>query len=141
MTIRIFAGAAVAALALLVTGCGGKGDSGGGASGGGGTPSGKEALTSLADLLKDFAARNAKPPARIADVEAVEPVFPGAYIGLKRDDIVYYWGNGINAGNGGTVIAHEKTADSGGGWVLMQNGDVKQMSADEFKAAPKATKK
>lgn len=141
MTIRTLAGAAFAALAVFVAGCGGKGDSGGGPSGGGGTPSGKEAITSLADMLKDFAARNAKPPGRIADVEAVEPVFPGAYIGLKREDIVYSWGNGINAANPGTVIAHEKTAESAGGWVLMQNGDVKQMSADEFKAAAKPAKK
>lgn len=141
MTIRVIAGAAFAALALLVAGCGGKGESGGGASGGGGTPSGKEALASLSDLLKDFDARKAKPPARMADVEAVEPVFPGAFIGLSRQDIVYAWGSGLNAGSAGTVIAHEKTADSAGGWVLLQNGDVKQMTADEFKSAPKAAKK
>jgi hypothetical protein len=47
-------------------------------------------------------------------------------------------GEGDAGKGGGDVIAYEKNAPNGGGYVLLTSGEVKQLTADEFKAAPKA---
>jgi hypothetical protein len=80
------------------------------------------------------------PPTRIREVEAVEPVFPAAYLGLVRGEIVYVWGAPVLPANGGKVLAYEKKVESEAGWVLMQDGELKSMQPDEFSATPKATK-
>lgn len=138
MWVRRVVPAAALAAVIALAGCGGGGDNPGT---GTGTPSGKEALEDLARLLKDFEQKGQKPPARIAAVQPIEPVFPAAYLGLVRGEIEYAWGMPLNPAEGGQVIAYEKQAESAGGWVLLQDGSVKQMTADEFKAAPKAGKK
>ena len=38
---------------------------------------------------------------------------------------------------GGEVLAYENDAPNTGGYVLLTSGEVKKMSASEFKAAPK----
>lgn len=130
--------ASFAAAVLGLAGCGGGRPPA--SDGPGGTPTGKEGLTNLYHLLKGFEDQKKAPPARIADVEKVEPLYPGAYIALVQKTIVYSWGAPLNAANGGTVLAHEKDVPTAGGWVLMQDGTVKKMTADEFKAAKMATK-
>jgi hypothetical protein len=45
------------------------------------------------------------------------------------------------AGTSNTVLAYVKEAPTKGGLVLMADGSVKKMTADEFKKAPKAGKK
>ena len=39
---------------------------------------------------------------------------------------------------GGEVAADEKDTPTSGGYVLLSNGEIKQMTAAEFAAAPKA---
>jgi hypothetical protein len=124
------------ALSLLALGCG----SGDDTSAASGTPSAKGALADLVNLLNHLKSENKKPPARLADIEPVEPLFPAAYIGLVRNEIVYVWGTIIDPSGGDKVIAYEKAAESTSGWVLMQDGSLDTMDASEFKAAPKATK-
>lgn len=103
-----------------------------------GTPTAKEALLNLVDLLNHFDAAKKKPPARIADVEPLDPVFPAAYLGLVRKEVIYVWGTPLDPAGGGTVMAYEQKAEDSGGWVLMQDGTLKEMTAADFKAAPKA---
>lgn len=124
---------ALAGLVLFAAGCGG-----GDAPKGNGTPTGKEGVTDLGVLLKEFADQKKKMPARAADVEPVEPLHQAAYVGLVRGEVIYAWGVGLTGG--GAVVAHEKQAETAGGWVLLQDGTVKEMTADEFKAAPRAKK-
>jgi hypothetical protein len=38
------------------------------------------------------------------------------------------------------VVAYEKKAETEDGWVLLQDGSVKRMTAAELQAAPKANK-
>jgi hypothetical protein len=47
----------------------------------------------------------------------------------------------MTAGTGNTVLGYEKDAPTKGGLVLMGDASVREMSADEFKNAPKATPK
>jgi hypothetical protein len=122
---------------VLVAGCG-KGPRDGDGEGAGATPTAKESLTNLGDLLKHLEESGKKPPARLADVEPIEPAFPGAYLGLVRGEVVYFWGKPLNPSGSATVLAYEKRAETDGGWVLMQDGKVRQMTAGEFQSAPKA---
>ena len=134
---RLMAGLVAAVMAVTLGGCGG-GD-GPRPGEGTGAPTGKDALEDLARLLKDFDEKKQKPPASLAAIAPVEPVYTAAHLGLVRGDIVYVWGAGLAAGSD-KVVANEKKAGTEGGWVLLQNGSVKQMTAEEFKAAPKAGK-
>ena len=137
-TIRIARGLLLLASTLLAIGCG----SGGGEteSAATGAPSAKQSLDDLVNLLKFLKSDNKPPPASLADVQQIEPMFPGAYLGLVREEVVYVWGTTIDASGADKVLAYEKAVESTSGWVLMQDGTVKTMDAAQFKAAPKATK-
>ena len=103
-------------------------------------PSGKEKMEEIGQMLKTLANDRQPPPAKPADLPNVEPFLVESANDLRSGEIVYAWGNGITPG-GTAVIAYEKKAANEGGWVLLQDGTVKQMSASEFQAAPKAAKK
>lgn len=97
-------------------------------------------MEEIAHMLDVVKSDNQKPPSGLNDLDRVEPLIPLTASELRSGDVVYVWGarvsNEANASN--TVIAYEKKAATDGGWVLMQDGKAKQMTADEFKAAPKA---
>lgn len=120
-----------------IAGCSG-GSGGPSGPGPGGTPTGKEGLSSLQQLLKAYGDEKKAAPAKIADLEKVEPVYPGAYIALVQGNIVYSWGKSFSPSGSDTVLAYEKKVPESGGHVLMQDGTVKEMSAAEFNSAKKA---
>ena len=93
-------------------------------------------LEEVREMLKTLQSDKAKPPAKAADLGAVEPYLPTSAADLRSGEIVYVWGAGLSGGN--AVIAYDKKAPTDGGWVLLQDGTVKQMSAAEFSSAPKA---
>jgi len=125
----------VVAVALQSAGCGGAPQSEGTPTGG---PTAKQSLEDLARLLDHLKNENKKMPAKLAQIEPIEPAFPGAYLGLVQGNIVYLWGAPLNPSAGHKVLAYEKDAAAEGGWVLMQDGTVKTMAPDEFRSAPKA---
>lgn len=98
---------------------------------------GKAALQEVADMLRVVADDGKKPPARLAELEAVEGYLPTAGAKIRNGELVYVWGAGLNAG-GNQVIAYEKKVATEDGYVLLQDGTVKKMSASEFQSAPKA---
>ncbi len=77
-----------------------------------GTPGAKDSLTDLVYLLSHVKSENRKPPARIADIEPIEPLFQGAYVGLVRGDIVYLWETTIDPAGADKVLAYEKAVES-----------------------------
>jgi len=105
-------------------------------------PTSQGKLEEVREMLKTVQADKAKPPAKPADLGAVDPYLPTAGADLRSGEIVYVWGASLSSDPSGSskVIAHEKKAPSEGGWVLMQDGKVKQMTADEFRSAPKASR-
>jgi hypothetical protein len=130
---RILWGCVVAISVGLAAGCGGSNS---------GTvidTGGKAALEDFGAMLKSLADEGRKPPARLAELEAVEPIIPVGGPAIRSGDIVYYWGAGYAAG-GNQVVAYEKKVPTDGGYVLLQDGSVKEMSASEFQSAPKAKK-
>ena len=78
-----------------------------------------------------------KPPARrIEDLYNYENAYPRAYDAIQKGEVVVNWR--VRPAGGDGILAYSKGTDASGGWVLLQNGSVQQMTADEFKATPKA---
>jgi hypothetical protein len=104
-----------------------------------GDPTAKGKLEEFKAMLETVAVDRQKPPSRMAEFGAVEPMLPVAGEAFRKGELVYVWGTTLSPGGTG-VVAYEKNAPTEGGWVLIQDGTVKQMTAEEFKAAPKAAK-
>jgi hypothetical protein len=107
---------------------------------GGPPPPVDEKQAALAEVyqLLQIPADQGKPPARkIDDLYIYENGFPAGYAAIRTGAVVVVWGVHPSAGNDG-ILAYSKGADVGGGWVLLQNGTTRQMTADEFQATPKA---
>lgn len=96
----------------------------------------RQGLDDLGNLLRAVADEKKRPPAKPADLEPYTSGFTFATTAIQQKKIVYVWGTGL--GSGSAVVAYDATAESAGGLVLLQDGTIKKMSADEFKAAPKA---
>jgi hypothetical protein len=97
----------------------------------------RDTLKELGEVLKALADEGAKPPAKLAALEPIEPRIPVAGPAIRNGDIVYLWGAEYVSG-GNKVVAYEKHTPTEGGLVLIQDGTVKEMTADEFNSAPKA---
>lgn len=103
--------------------------------------SAKAGLEELSGVLKAMEEQQQKPPTKLADLHRYEPLAEVGFAGLKDNRITYLWGAGYKAGGTG-IVAYESGADTKGGWVLLEDASVKQMTAAEFASAPKSgTKK
>jgi hypothetical protein len=99
-------------------------------------------LQEVNDLLHATAGRDGRAPARLADVNRYQTLFPRGYAAMKSGDVVVVWGAALKgegeAGKDEAVVAYEKDVPTNGGFVLLSAGTVKKMTAAEFNAAPKA---
>ncbi len=62
---------------------------------------------------------------------------------MKDGTVVVYWGatlQKMTQGSSNTVLGYEKDVPTSGGLVMMGDGSVKKMTAEEFAKAPKAGK-
>jgi hypothetical protein len=104
-----------------------------------GAPTASDALLQVADMIRDYSSDKGRPPAKMADLAGFKNQYNIGYAALEKGEVVVVWGTqvaGEGGGGGGTgVVAYEKSAPDSGGAVLLQDGKVKQMTADEFKAA------
>ncbi len=111
-----------------------------------GQPPESAVLQEVAGLISSYTGEFRKGPQKIADLARYEPGYPIGYHAVKTGEIEVVWGarmtieEGSGSGYSGTtdVVAYQRQTPTEGGLVLLQNGEVKQMSAEEFKAAPKA---
>jgi hypothetical protein len=86
------------------------------------------------------AATNNRPPASVDDL-GIKQDAPKLYQAIVDGHVVVYWkANPLNApqGTSNTVLAYDSDVPTKGGAVLMMDGSTRKMTADEFKAAPKA---
>jgi hypothetical protein len=86
----------------------------------------------------------AKGPAGPEDLKNYLEGGNDAYQALAKGDFVVIWNVRIPEmieGTGNTVLGYDKDVPAKGGLVLMGDASVREMSADEFKNAPKATPK
>lgn len=102
----------------------------------------------VGQLVAAHAAKGRKAAPTPAELTGYEAAFPLAVKAIRSGEVVGVWGatlageGDVAAGKAATaVVAYEKKAETAGGWVILQNGEVKEMTAAEFAAAPKAGKK
>jgi hypothetical protein len=100
----------------------------------------KAALEDLGQGLQLLSEQKEKPPARLEAFASLEPLIPVAASSIRDGSVVYLWGAAFSP-SGEKVVAYEKKTPTEGGLVLLENGTVREMTAEEFKAAPKAEAK
>ncbi len=93
-------------------------------------------LEELAVVYKYIAEKGEAVPRSLDDLAERQANLPTAWDKIVSGEYVVLWGAGYSSS--GAVLAHEKSAPTSGGLVLLQNGTVKQMTAAEFNSAPKA---
>jgi hypothetical protein len=115
---------------------------------GGTTPPDSEVLREVGGLISMYSGEFKKGPAKAADLARYEAGYPIGYAAVQSGQVVVQWGvpmileeGGETAGGTTDVVAYEKKVPTEGGQVLLHNGTVKEMTAAEFAAAPKAGKK
>jgi hypothetical protein len=99
-------------------------------------------LHEIATILPLYCGEHKRGPEKVADLAPYQTAAPLGYNAVVANEIVIVWGATMpGEGEGGgtdAVVAYESKVPTTGGWVLLQNGKVIQMTADQFKAAPKA---
>jgi hypothetical protein len=113
-------------LSSLAAGCGGKTAD----------PSDRAHQRELGEIYDSYAhylKSNQKPPTQLSDLKPYEPINPTGLRGLQDGKYIVIWG--VSATDGGTLLAYAKNAPTQGGAVLMADGTVKTMSAEDLKAA------
>jgi len=108
-----------------------------------GGPTRADELREVGQMLTLYSGESGKGPKKAADLAKYETGTPLGYKAVKTGDVVVVWGAKM-PGEGEAksappdVIAYEKKTPTEGGFVLLLNGDVKEMSAADFASAPKA---
>jgi hypothetical protein len=96
------------------------------------------AMEDIRELINAHVAAKKRPPRNLDDLGEFEPANPVGFASVQRGESIVFWGLAISGGN--AIVAHEKNAPSSGGFVLLQDGTVKKLTAVEFQAAPKVKK-
>src|SRR5262245_17284064 len=117
----------------------------GGSSGGGATSVESTALNELGEAYRAYSIANKKPPKSMADLSKVEAIGGNGVASAKEGNIIVNWGATLpdtdetpGKNPSPEILAYWKGVPESGGYVLMLDRTIKQMTADEFKAAPKA---
>jgi hypothetical protein len=102
-------------------------------------PSINDGLTDLRDMLKEAAGSNTPPPTSQEEMVAFDAVHPVAGAFIQSEQIIYVWGSALkpDGGSAQKVVGYEPTCTTTGGQVLLENGEIKQVSAAEFQQLQK----
>lgn len=100
-------------------------------------------LREVGGLIQMYSGETGKGPKKASDLAKYEAGYPLGYQAVQSGEVVVVWGakmagEGEAASGPKDVIAYEKKTPAEGGYVLLQNGETKQLTAAEFAAAPKA---
>ena len=105
-------------------------------------PSDQRALKELGELYRMYAKKNKRGPRSLKELNVQGQSHPMAVDMLKSGELIVQWGAPLVPENATAlaILAYAKIAPEVGGKVLMQDGlTIKSMTAEEFKAAAKAT--
>lgn len=124
-------------IAGFAIGCGG-GPAAGTKSAG---PTVADGLANLKSLYTQAAQGAMTLPKSLAEFAAVEPFFPVAGPFVLGGQIDCDWGAGLKASATSSKhrLAFEAGAAQSGGWVLFQDGSIREVTADEFQSLLQAT--
>lgn len=99
-----------------------------------------DALSDLKTLLEAVKSGQQKAPKSAAEMAAIEPMYPAAGAFIQNGSIEYVWGTALASGPdaGKRMVGFETKAAKEGGFVLLQDGTLKEVSAAEFGGLEKA---
>ena len=103
-------------------------------------PTAADALANLRDLYTQASQGKVSLPKNLAEFTALEPFFPVAGPFVLGGQIDCDWGAGLKASATSSKhrLAFESGAAQSGGWVLFQDGSIREVKADEFQSLLKA---
>ncbi len=119
---------------LILAGCGGRQDIQA-------IPPDMRGLKELGELYVANARKNRRGPRSLKELKVPGQTYPQAVEMIKSGELIVQWGAPLSAegASADNLLAYIKSEPDHGGNVLMQDGKtIKTMTADEFKAAPKA---
>lgn len=91
----------------------------------------------LHNLLVEIKAAGSKLPTKPSDFTQHDIVHPAAGALAANGTIIYLYGATIDASiTPPKLVAMQAAADKSGGWVLLSNGEVKDLPASEVAALP-----
>ena len=94
----------------------------------------KTRLNEVHEIYMSYVKRNQAPPKQFSDLNerSYSEIYPGAFNAIKDGKYVVVWG--VSEKDSSTVLAYPKDAPTQGGLVLMADGKVKTMTADQLQA-------
>lgn len=101
-------------------------------------PDTRAVLEEVKELFVQYRAARKRAPAGLADLQVFAALAPSGLAALESGQLIAVWGAGLAQGASQTVLVYENSAPQNGGNVLMQDGTIRRMTAQEFQAAPKA---
>jgi hypothetical protein len=86
-------------------------------------------------MYQHYIKSHEKPPHQLSDLASprYEGISPHAVAELKKGNILVVWD--VQGKDAGKVLAYEKEALTQGGSVLMADGSMREMTADELRAS------
>lgn len=94
----------------------------------------EDELKNLAEVLQLMAHDGKAPPARLKDLQDATAASDGI-TAISQGRIIMKWRAGLKTGSN-AILAYEANAPQQGGFVLLQDGTVKKLTAAEFSSAP-----
>lgn len=76
-------------------------------------------------------------PRTLKEAEKLPGASPKAIEALNSGAVVIYWGVNLNEYGGASVIGYEKDAPEKGGAVILGDGTVTELAAEQFREIPK----
>lgn len=123
----------------LMPGCGG------GGSQVAGTPEESLMLQSFAEDYRIYSISKKQPPRKMADLEVLKTMAGPALAEVRSGNILVEWGATLpdtkeepGQSSASEILAYGKGVPEQGGYVLHLDRTVSRLTAEEFKAAPKA---
>lgn len=103
-------------------------------------PSAEEGLKEMINVYRYIEYSKLPLPKKPEDFRDHWDSMQSSFDRVASGEYVVVWGVGRSTapGTGEQILVYEKKAPTEGGAVLLRNGTVKQMTAAEFNAAPRA---
>jgi hypothetical protein len=103
-------------------------------------PSAEEGLKEMAKVYQYIEYSKLPLPQKPEDFRDYVDSMQGSFDRVQSGEFVVLWGVGRSTapGAGNQILVCEKKAPAEGGFVLLRDGTVKQVTAAEFAAAPRA---
>jgi hypothetical protein len=104
------------------------------------TPERKEVLGEIGAMYNAYVNEHRSAPRSLTDLDPYEPANQAGFRALRDGECVLYWGPPPKADPAATILAYDKSVPETGGCVLLLDGTIKELSASEFRDAPKVGK-